>query len=187
MKRLLLIYIFVVAHAAFSVAQTQRHGDGIDDVMQYAPYAALFAMKTAGLESRHDWPQLAATAVGSWVVSAGIAYVLKHNIDEWRPDHTDQHSFPSGHTTIAFAGATALHKEFGHLSPWVSVGGYTVAVLTAADRLRRDRHHWHDVCVGAAIGFGATQLTYYVSDLLFPRKQVGIAFTGNSLDVSLRW
>ena len=104
----------------------QRHSDGLDDVLQYVPYASVLTLKACGVESRDEWPQLLVATAGSWVVSAGVAYTLKHSIHEWRPDNSDNRSFPSGHTTFAFAGATVLHKEFGHLSPWISVAGYGV-------------------------------------------------------------
>ena len=167
----------------------QSKGDGIDDVLQYLPYASVVALKASGVESRHDWPQLAAVTVGSWVVSAGVAYTLKHTIDEWRPDHSDRRSMPSGHATFAFAGATVLHHEYGHLSPWVSVAGYGVAVITAADRVHRDRHHWYDVCAGAAIGILSTEACYWLSNRIFKPRQQNVQFailpTGLTVQVGL--
>ena len=165
----------------------QRHSDGIDDVLQYVPYASVLTMKACGVQSRDEWPQLLVATAGSWVVSAGVAYALKHTVKEWRPDYTDQRSFPSGHSTFVFAGATVLHKEFGHHSPWISVAGYGLATLTAVDRVCRDRHHWYDACAGAAIGIVSTELTYFVTDRLFPKHNATLAFTGNSLDFALRW
>ena len=86
-------------------------------------------------------------------------------------------------------GEQEKRHEFGHISPWITVGGYTVATLTAIDRVRRDRHHWYDVCAGAAIGVAATELTYYVSDLLFPPKQknFSLGITPAGLDLVVRW
>lgn len=173
--------------AILTATAQQHHSDGIDNLLEYTPYASIFVMKAVGVDSRHDWPQLAVTAAASWVVSAGTAYALKHSVKEWRPDHSDQRSFPSGHATIAFAGATALRHEFGHISPWITVGGYTVAALTAADRVRLDRHHWYDVCAGAAIGTLATEAVYLLSDRLFPKKNVAVTVTDNSLTFAYRW
>ena len=98
-------------------------GETTDDVLQLTPWAAVIALKASGIDSRHEWPRLAATAAASMAVSAGVAYTLKHTVSEQRPDGSDDHSFPSGHATIAFAGATVLHKEFGKVSPWISVAG----------------------------------------------------------------
>ncbi len=190
MKRVLTIYIIMCASVSGAKAQ-QRHGDGLDDILQYTPYATVLTLKACGVGSRSDWPQLAANTAMSFVVSAGVTYTLKHTVNEWRPDRSDRRSFPSGHATFAFAGATVLHHEFGHVSPWISVGGYTVATLTAADRVRRDRHHWYDVAAGAAVGVLSTELTYFVTDRLFPRLSrkgnMSMAFTGNTLDVAVRF
>ena len=126
---------------------------------------------------------------GTWVVSAGVAYALKQTVNEWRPDHTDRRSMPSGHATFAFAGASVLRHEYGRLSPWIPVAGYGVAVLTAADRVRRDRHHWYDVCAGAAIGTLSAEACYWLSDKLFNRRQQNVQLsllpTGVSVQVGL--
>ena len=103
---------------ASSVLAQQRHGDALDDVLAHVPMATVVAMKLGGVESRHDWTQLAVTAGASYLLSAGVALGLKRGINEWRPDHSDQRSFPSGHTTMAFSGATVLHHEYGHLTGW---------------------------------------------------------------------
>lgn len=165
----------------------QAEGNGIDDVLQYVPYGGVAILKAAGVDSSHDWPQLAATAVASWVAAAGTAYVLKHSVKEWRPDDTDRRSFPSGHTVVAFAGATSLRHEFGKVSPWLTVGGYALATLTACDRVRRKRHYWHDVVAGAAIGVCASELTYYLSERLWPGTCVQIGVGPQTIDVAVTW
>src|SRR5437868_2826908 len=38
-------------------------------------------------------------------------YTLKYSIAEERPNGNDSHSFPSGHTSISFAGAEFIRKE----------------------------------------------------------------------------
>ena len=76
---------------AISVVQAQqKHSDTVDDVLQYLPYASVFALKACGVQSRDNWTKLTVTTVASWVVSGGIGYVLKHSVKEWRPDDSDQ-------------------------------------------------------------------------------------------------
>ena len=181
-----LVFALLLTVCAYASAQ-QKHGDGVDDVLQYLPYASVFGLKVCGVESRDEWPKLVVTTAASWVVTAGVTYTLKHTVKEWRPDNTDQKSFPSGHTAFAFAGATMLHKEYGHLSPWISVGGYGLATFTAVDRVIKDRHHWYDVAAGAGIGFLSAELTCYLSSKVFKSEQMSLTFSGNSVDFALCW
>lgn len=153
--------------SSFGQASTnykRYNGDGIDDVLQYTPMAASFLLKAAGVKCRSSWEQRLYKSGASFILCSGTTYLLKHSIHKMRPDGTDNRSFPSGHTAIAFSGATVLHKEFGKTSPWISVAGYTVATITAVDRVRRNRHHWEDVATGAAIGFLSAQASYWIVD-----------------------
>ncbi len=133
------------------------------------------------------WVELTLTALSSYAIGAATAYSLKQIVAERRPDKSDRRSFPSGHSMFAFAGATMLHHEFGNLSPWVTIGGYGIAALTAVDRLVRDRHYLHDVCAGAAIGIAAAELTYFLKQKLFKSRNVDLSFTGQRLDLAIRW
>ncbi|HXE57286.1 MAG TPA: phosphatase PAP2 family protein [Gemmatimonadales bacterium] len=59
-------------------------------------------------------------------------------------------ALPSGHTTMAFALATALSDEIR--DPWATAGLYALACGTAWSRLN-DNDHWiTDVVAGAAVG-----------------------------------
>lgn len=97
-------------------AQRAYHGDGPDDVLRFVPVATVYALKTCGVESKSGWKQLAVNTVVSYAFSAGTTWALKHSIHERRPDWTDNHSFPSGHTALAFTGAVILDKEYRHVS-----------------------------------------------------------------------
>ena len=62
-------------------------------------------------DKNHNWPRFA----GNTVASMGVAFVsktaLKAVVNEERPDHSDNKSFPSGHAAIAFAAARSIDKE----------------------------------------------------------------------------
>jgi len=65
-------------------------------------------------------------------------------------------SFPSGHTTSAFAAAAAVSSETSRFWPgtrWV-IGPilYTGAALTGVSRMYNNRHWMSDVLVGAGVG-----------------------------------
>ena len=71
-------------------------------------------------------------------------------------DGGDYQSMPSGHTTAAFAFATAVTLEVKRRAPrhagWVGALTYTSAAMTAYARMHDDRHWLSDVVVGAGIG-----------------------------------
>jgi PAP2 superfamily len=65
-------------------------------------------------------------------------------------------SFPSGHTTTAFAAATTISDFYPE--PWVSYTCYSLASCVAISRVM-ERTHWLSDCfVGAIIGHYGTKL-----------------------------
>ena len=171
-----------------NVGAQQQHSDALDDVLQHVPMAAVFALRVGGVQSdSRSWPELLATSASAYVLSAAVAYGLKHACNELRPDKSDRRSLPSGHATLAFSGATVLMHEYGRVSPWITVGGYTLATLVAADRVRCDRHYVHDVLAGAAIGIGATELTYWLKRKVIKNRNIDVSLSGIQLDVAVRW
>lgn len=173
-KIIILLILIQTSIGCFAQASSQYkryHGDGIDNVLEYTPMAASFILKAAGVKCRSSWEQRLYKSGASFVLCSGTTWLLKKSIHKMRPDGTDNESFPSGHTAVAFCGATVLHKEYGKTSPWISVAGYTVATITAVDRVRRNRHHWEDVAAGAAIGFLSAQASYWIVDKITGKKK----------------
>lgn len=149
------------------------HGDGIDNVLEYVPTAAVFGLKMCGVEAESSWKRMLTVSVLSFAINGGVVQGQKYSVHETRPDGTDRKSFPSGHTAIAFCGATTLMHEYRKVSPWIGVAGYAVATTVAVDRVRRNRHHWYDVVAGAAIGIGSAEAGYWIGDKILGTKKNG--------------
>lgn len=132
---------------------------------------------------RYDWPQFVLKTSASVVVAWGAKSCLKSLISEERPDHTDNKSFPSGHAAMAFAAARSIDKEFRKDCIWISIAGYAAATAIGVERVISDRHHWYDVVAGGAIGIGATELTWWLSNKLFKKKNVLVGCNGNTISL----
>jgi membrane-associated phospholipid phosphatase len=61
-------------------------------------------------------------------------------------------SYPSGHTTVAFAAATFYAMEYGN-KPWVPVFAYSAATIIGLSRITQNAHWATDVLAGAALGY----------------------------------
>ena len=98
--------------------------------------------------AKGDWKgdlQALASIGGAFVVTTA----LKQTIKSRRPDGSDQHSFPSGHSSASFAAAATLHNRYG----WkIGLPAHAVAAFVGVSRVQAKRHHWGDVLAGAAIG-----------------------------------
>jgi len=94
-------------------------------------------------------------------------------------------SFPSGHTTSAFAAASAATEEVGYLWPdnkkWVGIVLYGSAGLAGISRVYNNAHWASDVVMGAAIGsFTGWKVTRYAHD--HPGNTVDRIFLGRRRD-----
>lgn len=151
-----------------------------DDWLQYAPAAAMLGLKAAGVKSRSSWGRMLVSDAFSAGLMAIAVNSLKYSCRVIRPDGSQRNSFPSGHTATAFMTATMLHKEYGHRSPWYSIGGYVAATATGITRQLNNRHWMSDIMVGAGIGILATEFGYYLADLIFKEKGL---FVPDSYDI----
>ncbi|MGQ9804596.1 MAG: phosphatase PAP2 family protein [Chlorobiales bacterium] len=80
----------------------------------------------------------------------------------------DQWSFPSGHTTIAFATSASLSVRLKR--PAATVGLFALALLTTGQRIDDNQHWLSDTLFGAAIG---TSIGLAVGNLVNEEEQQG--------------
>lgn len=112
---------------------------------------ALPAAALIGTLCARDWEGLL-QGVETAAVTAAFTYALKYASREERPDHSDLHSFPSGHTAVSFATSTYLTRRYG----WkFGVPAYIASTYVAWGRCFSRQHYVWDCVVGAAIGAGS--------------------------------
>lgn len=112
---------------------------------------ALPAAALIGTLCARDWQGLL-QGVETAAVTAAATYALKYACREKRPDGSDFHSFPSGHTAVSFATATYLTRRYGWL---YGVPAYVLGTYVAWGRCFSRQHYVWDCLVGAAIGAGS--------------------------------
>ena len=118
-------------------------------------------------------------SIGSLAVNTVITLGLKYTINRQRPYEkypgiifpysieTDP-SFPSGHTSMAFATATTLSLEF---KKWyVVVPAYAWAAGVGYSRMYLGEHYPSDVIAGAVVGAGSAWLSHWATQKLFHKK-----------------
>ncbi|HEV8267025.1 MAG TPA: phosphatase PAP2 family protein [Thermoanaerobaculia bacterium] len=93
------------------------------------------------------------------VLASAITAILKGIVGRGRPNANEgsfsfqplrNASFPSGHTTQAFAFATVISATYG--KTWITVASFTAATLVGVARVRHSAHFATDIAAGALIG-----------------------------------
>lgn len=81
--------------------------------------------------------------------------ILKLLFNQRRPHKGDRRSFPSGHTSTAFAFAGVIHYEYQ--DPLYSTLAFTMASIVGLSRINDHAHYLHDVVFGATLGIAYAQ------------------------------
>ena len=102
-------------------------------------------------------------ATESFLITGLYTTILKATFGRHRPSTgdssnafdgftTDHNSFPSGHTSTAFAIATVFANEYEEV-PYIKPISYGLATLTGLSRMNDEKHWASDVFFGAALGY----------------------------------
>lgn len=137
-------------------------------------------------DARYVFPALGATALGAYfadadelmeatmtgiksaLISSAVTYTLKAVVQRPRPtgnpksigigfDISQDDSFPSGHSTIAWSLAPVVAAYYPD-SKWSKPLAYTLATLVSFSRVAQQKHWKSDVFAGAMIGYSTAQL-----------------------------
>jgi membrane-associated phospholipid phosphatase len=112
-------------------------------------------------------------------LNAGITNAMKYSINRDRPFVTypdiykkakaGSPSFPSGHTSAAFATATSVSLSYPKW--YIIVPSYLYAGTVAYSRMDLGVHYPSDVLAGAVIGSGCAYITWKVNQKLLIKKK----------------
>lgn len=111
--------------------------------------ASLAIYATGRLRDTPKVSHIGMDLIRALVVDEAMTQTLKYSVRRERPDGSDRHSFPSGHSSATFAVATVLER---HLHWRMSVPAYLFASYVAMSRLHENKHFASDVAFGAAVG-----------------------------------
>ncbi|PJA07462.1 MAG: hypothetical protein COX70_06560, partial [Flavobacteriales bacterium CG_4_10_14_0_2_um_filter_32_8] len=135
------------------------------DYIQYAPYAEIYLGDLVGIKAKNHWFDQTKNIAITGILTTLIVLPLKKGIGKERPDGSNFHSFPSGHTATSFAGATILYQEFKDSSPVLAYSGFAFATSTGSLRIMNNKHWVSDVLAGAGIGILVANMVYYFEPL----------------------
>ena len=133
----------------------------IDDYSRYVPIVEMYVADALGVNAKNHWFDQTKNLTLSILITDFITFKLKKNIYKIRPNGSmDAESFPSGHTSFAFANASVLFEEFKVSSPLFAYSGYVFATTTGTFRIMNNAHWISDVLVSAGIGILVTKIIY---------------------------
>ncbi|SDD64691.1 undecaprenyl-diphosphatase [Mucilaginibacter pineti] len=119
-------------------------------------------------------------AASAIIIAGGTNLLVKKIVNRPRPfvthpdviipkDHPTDSSFPSGHTSAAFAAATSLSLA---IPKWYVIApSFAYAGAVGYSRMYLGVHYPSDVLAGAALGVGSAYLTYKAQQWIMGKKK----------------
>ena len=161
-----IIVAIILTLTTFAKSNTEKIGDILAISIPAMAYGSTFYMDDEEGRGQFYW---------AYGTTMGVTNILKYTVREKRPDTNTRDSFPSGHTSSAFSGASFVHRRYGleYALPL-----YVGAIYTAYSRVHVNRHHPRDVIAGAALGVLSSW--YFVDPLqkLSVTPEVGSEYKG---------
>lgn len=148
-------YFLAAALAASPAQASDKDWQAASDIGVYS----LMAL-SIGLPAVEGDEHGAFQAAGSLAVTTALTELGKEAFPKLRPDGSDRRSFPSGHTSRAFAAAATLYNRQGND---IGIPAFAVAALVGLARVEGRKHDVEDVLAGGALGA--------VTGFLITRKQ----------------
>jgi membrane-associated phospholipid phosphatase len=142
MRKILFVFLFIAQLLVANSKQDtiEKIGDYVQIAIPVAAWVTTIALDDT--EGQYDFYK----SFGSTFLTT---HALKRIVKEERPNGSNDQSFPSGHTSAAFQGATFIHMRYG--IEYAALA-YVGAIYVGFSRVYSDQHYVHDVIAGALIG-----------------------------------
>lgn len=132
-----------------TLGESSRWGDWMGQLVPNILYIG--GMSIAG---NYGDPEGFRRAIGMFKATAystSVTTLLKYTVREPRPIDSDwKNSFPSGHSTTAFAFSGYVMAEHEY---WLGIPSLILATFIGYSRINDNMHWLHDVTAGATIGW----------------------------------
>ena len=140
---------FIAASAATSESFDEAFDAGTYIGSGWVQIGGAFTLYVIGRgNGYHNLAVTGADLVRAQILNTGITIGVKTAVDRTRPDGR-KYSFPSGHTSSAFATAAVLERHYG----WkAGLPAYAAAAYVGGSRIAENKHFLSDVAFGAAVG-----------------------------------
>jgi PAP2 superfamily len=150
-----------------------------DNVLLFVPAAQIYLGKSFGFNPKNDFYHQTINLAVANAIAVSTTMALKYSVKEERPDQSDDLSFPSGHTSIAFTNAALLYYEYKDSNLWYASSGFLFATATGILRIANNKHYTSDVLAGAGIGLASGLIVSYwnpFKSMSFGKKNKTTAF-----------
>lgn len=124
----------------------------VDNIFTLVPALQVYGGKYLGFRPKNNFRQQTINLAVANAATLLVITSLKNVVKSKRPDFSDELSFPSGHTGLAFTSATLLFYEYKDSNMWYASSGFLFATATGFFRVANNRHYTSDVLTGAGIG-----------------------------------
>lgn len=150
-----------------------------DNVLLFVPAAQIYLGKSFGFQPKNNFYHQTINLAIANAITVSTTMALKYTVKEERPDQSDDLSFPSGHTSIAFTNAALLYYEYKDSNVWYASSGFLFATATGILRIANNKHYTSDVLAGAGIGLASGLIVSYwnpFKSMSFGKKKKTTAF-----------
>ncbi len=149
-----------------------------------APVVPLSILATGLVTSNCD-ASIAGLQIGAGILlSTATTIAIKSIVKRERPydaypdilhpiQRENSYSFPSNHTSVAFATATSLSLQFRKW--YVTLPAFLWATTVAYSRMYLGVHYASDVFIGLLVGIGTAYLSYKIQQWIAPKVHIPVS------------